>query len=102
MSALTNSMSISVWTPFTETKAMHQVTKSALPFRASWSRQKLQAAGWIYIRELLHTVLNKSVYTAEEFVKEVVLNQRFRYMLIILGLPPINSSAGLCILLYQF
>jgi len=94
VSALTDSLSVSVWTPFKETVRMRELVASPLPFRQGWAPGKLQSAGWVYIERLLEIVL-KGIEEeegdrmfvgweeewegiAQKFVEKMVLDQRYR------------------------
>ena len=50
---LNDSMSISVWTTNEETERMYQTVRTILPFRRSWSQDKLTLAGRVYLEFLI-------------------------------------------------
>ena len=46
-------MSVSVWTRYNVTQTMYQTVRGILPFRKSWSPEKLALAGRVYLQLLI-------------------------------------------------
>lgn len=56
VTALSTSMSVSVWTRFNETKTMYETVRSVLPLKSSWNEKKLALAGKVFLTLLLNKI----------------------------------------------
>jgi hypothetical protein len=83
VTALTNSMSVSVWTRYQENQDMYATISGALPFRRTWPKEKIYTAGRVVLRMLLNAFeveeedeegLRVDLYSnyAKEIVKELI------------------------------
>ena len=77
VSALTISMSVSIWTPFSETREMWKTVKTVLPFKSSWAAETRLLAARKYLENVLSEVLEES---PKQFVQRLV-TQRFEQLL---------------------
>lgn len=77
VTALSTSISVSIWTRFEETQVMHQSIRYQLPFKSSWPKQKLALAGRMFLEMLLDRLDGES--QRKEFFKEV-FEQRFAHL----------------------
>jgi len=79
VSALSLSMSVSVWTKFPETQTMYQTVRSVLPFQRDWPRSRMLFAGKIYL-EMLIDMLDNKTGAAVQFVQQL-LDTRYAHLI---------------------
>jgi len=73
VTALTTSMSVSVWTSFEITQKMYQTVRSILPFKSSWSKNKIALGGRIYLQILLDSLYGEGI--SSNFIARLVENR---------------------------
>jgi ribosomal protein L16 Arg81 hydroxylase len=56
VTALTLSMSVSVWTSFEVTQNMYKTVRTILPFKSSWSKDKIALSGRLYLEALIDSL----------------------------------------------
>lgn len=61
VTALSISISVSVWTKFNETQFMHDTVRSPLPFKSSWPPEKTALAGRIFLEMILDKLYGKVI-----------------------------------------
>lgn len=53
VSALTTSVSASIWSKYAETQLMYETVRSPLPLKASWPKPKIILAAKLYLRKVI-------------------------------------------------
>jgi len=70
VTALSTSISVSVWTNFPETSKMHQIARSPLPLKKKWENNKFILSGQLFLQLLIEELDGKG--SAESFVKNLI------------------------------
>lgn len=60
VTALSNSISISVWTPTHEVEYAYETVRQPLPFKSDWSHSQLISASIFYLRSLVEHLLGEN------------------------------------------
>ncbi|PRP80005.1 hypothetical protein PROFUN_12292 [Planoprotostelium fungivorum] len=77
VTALTTSMSVSIWSRYPEVQRMWELEKLPLPFQSHWSPRRLALAGRIFLEILINNVIGEEDASAPAFV-ENLLEQRYK------------------------
>jgi hypothetical protein len=108
VSALTSSMSVSVWTRFPETQEMYKTVKVSLPIRAAWSPETRLMAARIYLLALIAVAMPESSTTAASSTAtpspsatsfaflERLVDQRYRPLARTMGAQFLPESESFC------
>lgn len=64
VTALTMSMSVSVWSRYPEVQKMWELEKLPLPFSSRWSPERLALVGRVFLEILINNVIGEEVKTS--------------------------------------
>ena len=78
VTALTHSVSVSVWSKSPEIQHMHTTARLPLPLKTSWSAEKLVACGRLYMDRLLQHVLPKDQFSSPQRFYRMLYEQRYK------------------------